>query len=143
MKVTFCGNSNITGSEKVKKALDEVIRELIEQGATEFLLGGYGDFDLLCALTVKSLKKEFPHIKSIIVLPYINKTYNEELYDESEYPELEKIPPKIAILKRNEYMVDKADLLVSYVVYTYGGSFKTLRYAQKKKKAIIDLTINF
>ncbi len=139
MKVAFCGNSRIFNAEKLKKALYETVLELINKGATEFLLGGYGEFDILCALVLKSLKQDFPYIKSTIVIPYINKKYNEDLYDDSEYPELEKVPPRLAILKRNEYMVDKADLLVSYVVYTHGGSFKTFKYAVKKKKEIVDL----
>ncbi len=140
MKVAFCGNSSIANGEKVKVVLDKTLRELINNGATEFLLGGYGEFDILCEIVLKNLKKDFPYIKSTIVIPYVNKKYNEDLYDDSEYPELEKVPPRLAILKRNEYMVDKADLLVSYVVYTHGGSFKTFKYAVKKRKDIVDLT---
>lgn len=85
MKVTFCGNSSIADSEKVKETLEKALRELINKGATEFLLGSYGEFDVLCALVLRSLKKDFPHIKSTIVIPYINKKYSEDLYDASAY----------------------------------------------------------
>lgn len=139
MVVTFCGNRIINEKEVVLKNLYVTIKDLIEKGAMEFLLGGYGEFDNLAALTVNELKKEYPLIKCVIILPYLKRKYNEFLYDYSEYPELERVPQKLAIVKRNEYIVNRSDVVVSYVRYTYGGSFKTLQYAKRKKKQIIDL----
>lgn len=139
MTVTFCGNRDVAEKIVVSKKLYDTIKILIESGAKEFLLGGYGDFDVMAAMAVKELKAEYPQIKSIIILPYLTKKYNSELYDCSVYPELERIPKKAAIIKRNEYMVNKADIVISYVKYTYGGSYKTLEYAKKKNKQIIDI----
>lgn len=140
MTTTFCGNKDIVGKESIRAKLYDIIEELMLRGEKKFLLGGYGDFDILAAEVVKSLKEKYPHIESVIILPYPNKIYNEDLYDFSEYPELENIPPKLAILKRNEYMVNKSDVVVAYVKYTFGGSYKTLKYAIRKNKQVIDLT---
>lgn len=36
-------------------------------------------------------------------------------------------------------MVDSADIIVAYVKYPFGGAAKTLEYAQRKRKEIIEL----
>ena len=36
-------------------------------------------------------------------------------------------------------MVDQADLIIAYVDHPYGGAYKTLEYAKKKQKNIINL----
>ena len=38
-------------------------------------------------------------------------------------------------------MVDAADVVVSYVIHSYGGAATTLRYAEQKHKRIIRLSI--
>ena len=139
--VTFCGHRTMleTEREAVKPKLTGEIEKLILQGASEFLLGGYGDFDFLCAETVKALKSVYPHIKSILVVPYINRDFDRELYDFSVYPPIETIPLKYSILKRNEYMVQSADIVISYVKYSWGGAAKSRDYAMRKKKPVIEL----
>ena len=36
-------------------------------------------------------------------------------------------------------MVEEADLVIAYVMYSWGGAVKTLEYAKRKKKTIINL----
>ena len=140
--VPFCGYSKL--SLKKENTLFPIIcteaERLINNGADTFLLGGYGNFDYLCAQAVKKLKDKYPHITSILVIPYLNRTYNDELYDLTEYPPLERVPPRFAISKRNEYMVQKADVVIAYVKYDFGGASTTLNYAIRKKKEIILLS---
>ena len=141
MVVTFCGHREIlSDKDEIRKRLIEEVENLINKGATEFLLGGYGSFDYMCAGVVKELKQKYPHIKSILVKPYLNKPFDEWLYDESEYPPIENTPKKFAIIKRNEYMADRADVIIAYVKYETGGAATTLKYALKKNKTIINIT---
>ncbi|MBR4979362.1 MAG: DUF1273 family protein [Clostridia bacterium] len=138
MVVTFCGHNEISDVENIKPHLYTEIEKLIEDGADKFYLGGYGKFDLLAAQAVCSLKKEqFPHIRSILVLPYLNREYDKALYDETVYPPLEKVPLKFAISKRNEWMIDNSDAVVCYVVHSWGGAAASLNYALRKKKRVI------
>lgn len=55
---TFIGHRECFGlkAEQVRTALES----LISQGVTEFLCGGMGEFDWLCARQVYLLKKEYP-----------------------------------------------------------------------------------
>lgn len=141
MKVTFCGHSHLTASdtEQLEPKLYEKIENLILSGATEFLLGGYGEFDRLCASLVKKLKKKYPHIQSVLVIPYMDRDFDYSIYDCSEYPPIETVPKKFAILKRNEYMVECSDVLISHIRHTFGGAYKTHLFAKRKKIRIINI----
>ncbi len=141
MVVTFCGHREVNEPEKVRKWLHETIEGLILEGANCFYLGGYGQFDAMAADVVRELKGKYPIIRSVLVLPYLDRAYDMNRYDESIYPPLEKAPKRYAISKRNEYMVDKADVVVAYVVYGFGGASKTLRYAERKHKRIVRYSI--
>lgn len=140
MLVTFCGHKDVFYKEQVNEKLAAVVAALIEEGATEFYLGGYGDFDYMAAKIVRELKKDRPDIQSTLVIPYMDRDYNKELYDGSIYPPLENTPLRFAISKRNEWMVDQADVVVAYITHDWGGASKTLEYAQRKKKRIILIT---
>lgn len=137
MTVTFCGHKDIADASKVRTILDEILRGLVAEGADRFLLGGYGGFDSLVAHAVQNLKQQYPEIRSTLVIPYLNREYNTELYDNTTYPPLEDVPMKFAISRRNEWMVDQADVVVAYVTHGWGGAAATLQYAERKNKRII------
>ena len=145
MTITFCGHSNCLFSDEEKKKLKQLlIKEIRKNPTCKFYLGGYGDFDGLCLRTLRVLKKEFQDIELIFITPYIDKNYSKlELakyyYDDVIFPPIENVPRKFAILKRNEWMVDSAELVIAYVKYSWGGAAKTLEYAKRKKKQIINL----
>lgn len=113
-----------------------------------FYVGGMGDFDRLCATAVRQLKTSYPQkdIDLILVLPYQTKQlqhdqdYLRKLYDDIIIPvELLTVHPKAAILKRNFWMIDHSDILLSYVSHNWDGAYKSKQYAQKKNISIIEL----
>ena len=71
MNVTFCGHAQITEREALQNWLQTVTQSLIEQGATTFYLGGYGDFDSLAAAVLREQKKRYPQIELVLVLAYL------------------------------------------------------------------------
>ena len=109
-----------------------------------FYCGGYGDFDNLCAKVCKLIKDTRPNCEVVFVTPYISKSHQaistQKLYDLTMYPPLESVPLKFAISKRNEWMIDQADLVIAYIDHTYGGAYKSFCYAKKKKKRVINLS---
>lgn len=136
MRVTFCGHKDVHDWNLVKRWVMSVCRELIMQGADEFFLGGYGGFDLLCASVLCELKEMYPQIRLVLVLPYLQNNMDIDGYDETVYPPLESVPKRFAISKRNEWMVQQSDILVAYVIHSWGGASKMLEYARRKKKRI-------
>ena len=137
MIVTFCGHREVQEPEKVRKWLYKTVELLIREGADCFYLGGYGQFDTMAAGVVHELKQKYPQIRSVLVLPYLDREYDASGYDESAYPPLENVPRRYAISKRNEFMVDNVDVVVAYVIYGFGGASKTLQYAERNNKRII------
>ena len=147
MVITFCGHSNCLFSDEEKEKLKQLlIKEIRKNPTCKFYLGGYGDFDSLCLRTLRELKTDFPDIELLFITPYIDKNYSKlefakYHYDDVIFPPLESVPRKFAILKRNEWMVEEADLVIAYVMYSWGGAAKTLEYAKRKKKTIINLAL--
>ena len=135
----FAGHSSIFGTEDLPAKLKKEIVNLIENhNVTTFYNGGKGDFDWLCAKTIQELKKEYSSIKSYCILSYMPKEKDEydntlKIFDDTIYPDIEKIPPRFAIIKRNEWMVKNSDFMIAYVNYPWGGAYKTLQYAERKK----------
>ncbi|MBQ6829541.1 MAG: DUF1273 domain-containing protein [Clostridia bacterium] len=138
--VVFIGHRDCYGLSASQ--IETAIRACICQGSTEFYSGGQGAFDRLCARCVFELKKEFPQIRNILVIPYLSfSVFNPALFDDILFPEeLEQLPFKAAIPRRNQYMVKQASVAVCYITHTWGNAFKTYTLAQKKGMKIINLT---
>ena len=56
MLVTFCGHSSVSDATIISNNLRQVISDLIAEGADEFYLGGYGEFDSMAAAAVRDAK---------------------------------------------------------------------------------------
>ena len=148
MIIAFAGHSFIPLSNDVKEIVKEQIRNnIINIGRITFYIGGYGDFDQICAGVCRELKEEYSNIEIVYVTPYINLTEQEKikkmqkygLCDTSIYPPIENTPPKFAISKRNEWMMTNADLIIAYVNRNYGGAYKSLQIAKRRRKKIINI----
>ncbi|MBQ7523890.1 MAG: hypothetical protein IJT07_05160 [Oscillospiraceae bacterium] len=85
------------------------------------------------------MKQRYSDIEAVLVVPYLDRRYDVKLYDYTLYPPLESVPRRFAILKRNEYMVDLADIVVACVEHDWGGAAQMLDYARRRKKQILSL----
>ncbi len=137
MIVAFCGHSDVTNPDDVRRWLTYTVDYLMNRGAKTFYLGGYGGFDRLAAFVLHDISADNPSVESILVLPYLDREVEDDLYDGTIYPPLEIVPKRLAIIKRNEWMVDHADVIVAYVLHDWGGANAMLRYAIRKGKEII------
>lgn len=72
----FTGHRSLNGAEKLKVAvrLRKVIRELVKQGIVFYGAGGALGFDTLAAQTILDMKKEYPRLRLILVLPCEDQT---------------------------------------------------------------------
>lgn len=144
---TFAGHRDICATEKLISNLKEHIEILItKENVSEFLVGNYGGFDHISAKTVHELQKLYPHIKLILVIPYLTKViteYKEQFYEKYDSIVLADIPsstPKnLRIIKSNQYMVDKSDFLICFINHSRGGASQTLNYAKKKGIKVINI----
>ncbi|MBD5100571.1 MAG: hypothetical protein HDT29_04800 [Clostridiales bacterium] len=145
MIITFCGHRNVTGRDKVSEKVYEVLKGLDKNEQIDFYLGEYGDFDRIARKCCEKYKKEInSSVKLYFVTPYLDdmylkNRYNEEDFDGIIYPEIENVPFKYAILKRNFWMADQADMIIACVNNTWGGASNMLRYALRRDKNCINL----
>ncbi len=148
MIIGFTGHSFISSKEKVKeKVKEQICKNITNSKRITFYLGGYGEFDEICAEVCRKLKREYANIELVYVTPYI--TLSEQakikemqilgLYDTSLYPPIESTPLRFAISKRNQWMMANVDLVIAYVSHSYGGAYKSLQAAKSKKKKIINI----
>ena len=139
--ITFCGHGSIPLPlhSEIRKKLSEVLKTSAKEGAVRFLLGGYGDFDNICADEVKKLKKDFENIESILVLPYPRKTIDTSPYDKTIIAPLGNVSPQKAIPLRNRFLVDSSEIVIAYVKNPCGGAKTTLDYAALQGKYIVNL----
>ena len=145
----FAGHNDFLPEQIGDKIYSVAENLIINHGVTEFFVGNYGNFDMLCAKTINQLKKIYPFIKLTLVIPYLtekingNKDFYYKTYDDIVIAEIpENTPYKFKILKCNEYMVSHSDFLICYVIRGWGGAVKTLEYALKQKKIkVINLGI--
>lgn len=130
--------------ESIKPALTQAITEVFRQNPDcEFLVGSQGGFDRLALSALKQLDFEGRKPDYSIVLAYLPTEKNPATVDNCEptiYPEgLESVPRRFAIARRNRWMVQQADIVITYVKYSYGGAYRFAEQARKAGKRIIDL----
>ena len=148
MIITFLGHRRISGYDDLSERIQKTIFENINpKEETFFYCGGYGEFDSLCAKACRLVTGRIPNIQIVFVTPYMTEQQQKKvmqfirsgLYDSVIYPPLEMTPPRFAIRKRNEWMINEADLIIAYVKQTYGGAFTAMDYARRKKKHVINI----
>lgn len=142
-----CGFGHRDFYRNISDDLLNIIKNLvINENITTFLTGNMGGFDKIFSFAVRSCKSFNPDIKLILVMPYFSnklntqKQYYEQMYDEIIIPEeMDGCYYKAAITKRNRWMVDESQIIISGVYYGYGGAYDTIKYANRKSKQVIEL----
>ncbi len=136
MICTFFGHRDTPAT--IRPQLEACIRDLIERGITLFYVGHNGHFDRMVKGVLEQQKLHYPHIGYYIVLAYLQASIDGTA--DTLYPEgLEHTPLRFAIDRRNRWMIDQADVVVTYVLAD-GGAAKYKGLAERKGKTVINIT---
>ena len=137
------------GRWKLAVKLEKAIIEQIDNGIRFFGAGGALGFDTLAAQTVLKLKKKYPDIKLILVLPCLSQTRGWATKDVEEYERIKAEANKVVYTsqeytqgcmhKRNRHLVDHSSVCICYLTKKDGGTAYTVKYAQDEKLEIINL----
>ncbi len=140
-----------TGHRKIDDApdmalLSDILVSLIESGVDSFYCGMARGFDMLAAEQILKLKESYPHIKLVacVSCPEQDKFFSRE--DRRRYIEIIDLCDEVkvvsmgyfkgAMLKRNNFMVDKCGYLIAYMRKESGGTAYTVDYARQKRRKI-------
>ena len=147
----FTGHRIIPSGEKetIRNLLETAIEKVIQDGYRFFGTGGALGFDTLAAQTVLKLKRQYPHIRLILVLPCITQTDGWKQDDIDEYERIKALADKVVYTsreyhtgcmhKRNRHLVDNSSLCICYLTRLSGGTAYTVRYAESKNLKTINL----
>lgn len=125
----------------LEKQLTKEILRCAERGVCRFICGGAEGFDFLAAKQVLFCKMAHPEIYLEIALPHPGFS--------SHYGEVLRQADRVTLLSsqyypgcyhaRNRYMAEQSQYLIYYLTAGKGGTYYTVRYAQKLGKCLIPL----
>lgn len=103
--------------------LEGAVRGLIAEGIRFFGAGGALGFDTLAAETVLNLRREFPEIRLILVLPCRDQTRGWKQKDVARYERIRQAADKVVYTsedyapgcmhKRNRYLIDNSAVCIA------------------------------
>lgn len=124
--------------------LDTVERLIVDQGADEFYVGCDGNFDRMAARALFQMQQK--HAIAFAVVQSRLPTARDALYhpEWGMYPTIlpeavELGPPRFAIDRRNRWLLDRADCVVTYVLRGTGGAAKYMALAERRGKTVLNL----
>lgn len=147
----FTGHRKIATEflEPLRFYLKQEVISLVKQGYIHFGIDGALGFDTEAALTVLEVKKLYPKINLILVLPCKTQTYNWAKNDINTYNEIMTKSDKVTYIsetyfsgcmhKRNRHLVDHSSVCITYLVKKKGGTAYTVDYAMSKNLRVINL----
>ena len=147
----FSGHRNILENEysAIQKRLENEIITLIHQGVRYFGAGGALGFDTMAALAVLQLRKKYPQIKLILVLPCKEQPDRWSERDKKIYNQIRDAADKVVYTseyyhrgcmhKRNRHLVDNSGICICYLTEKSGGTAYTVNYAEQKGLKIINI----
>ena len=139
--VTFLGHRD--SPALVRAPLKEALSQLIEsEGADTFYIGNSGCFDRVALAVLQELKKAYPHIRYFLVLAYLPQKPTElPTVCETIFPaEVAAAPVRFAIERRNDWMLQQSDTVITYVTRPFGGAAKFKKKALAAQKRVIELS---
>lgn len=141
---------NCTQCDQLKQTMRDVVVSLIEkEDVTHFISGMALGVDTFAAQIVTDLKKEYPWITLECAIPCETQATKWSERDRDLYFNLIAKCDKETLIqhqytadcmqKRNEYMVDNSDFVVSVWNGKPSGTGNTVRYAKNKGKTVIQI----
>lgn len=126
-----------------------MVEYLIKEGYLYFGAGGALGFDNIAAQAVLELRKKYPQIKLILVLPCRAQTKNWKASDVSEYEQIKQQADKIVYTsaeytkdcmhKRNRHLVNNSSVCICYLTENSGGTYYTVEYAIQQGLRVINV----
>ncbi len=139
---TFFGHRDTP--ESIRYDLKQTLIDLIEnKGVSVFYVGHNGKFDSMVLSELKLFSTVYRHIHYFVVIediPVGKRDFGVE--DEHLlYPDffIGNTPKQFALDRRNGWMVNQSDYVVTYVRKATGGARKFKERAEKKNKTVINL----
>lgn len=150
-KFPFSLNPDVEEYKKLENALIEQILSLCEEGCHTFYSGMAMGFDIIAAETVLLLKKAYKsaNLRLVCVLPFEKQGESFTSYWRSRFNKVLEEADEVIVLaddyfigcyqKRNEYMVDNTDFVITWYDGKTGGTKNTIDYALRNQRFVFNI----
>ncbi len=140
MICTFFGHKDTP--KEIEPTLKSTLIDLIEnKNVTVFYVGNNGNFDAMVRRKLEELSHNYPITYSVVLAYLPTKKSEYDDYTNTILPEgIETAPKRFAISYRNKWMVEQADIVVTYVTHTFGGAAQFKEMAKRQGKTVIELS---
>jgi len=146
----FTGHRNITDPfGTLRRKLKKAIIECIDNGIIYYGCGGALGFDTMAALSIIKLKRKYPQIKLIMVLPCHGQDSPWSESDKAHYRDILQQADKVKYLAdayckgcmhdRNRKLVEGSSVCIAYLKKQKGGTAYTVEHARENGLRIINL----
>ena len=146
----FAGHRKLPAdTERISSALEKELEALIEAGYRFFGAGGATGFDTVAALSVLKLRKMYPHIRLILVLPHRAQAKRWSKKDIAVYEDIKGRADKVVyisdeftrdcVYRRNRHFINGSSMCICYLSREDSGTEKTVRVARKEGLQIINI----
>ncbi|MCI9272981.1 MAG: DUF1273 domain-containing protein [Clostridiales bacterium] len=136
--------------DRLKRDLTAAILEAVDQGYGDFYTGACYGFDILAGEAVLAVRDKLSQpIHLLAAIPFENQAQLwSEHWRDRYYSMLERSDRVITLQprytrgcfqKRNQYMIDRSNLLICYHNGTGGGTDSTVRSAERQGRYVINL----
>lgn len=131
--------------------LYNVVFSLPVEGAVKFYCGMAAGFDIIAAEVVIALRETIKKssVELIAAIPFKAQAEGFSKHWKARYERVIKEADRVVLLsdnyfsgcyaKRNRYMVDNSDIVITYFDGKAGGTRSTINYAKRKGKQIINV----
>lgn len=134
----------------IRAVTERAVRDLILCGYDTFLTGGALGFDTLAQLTAVRLRREFPYLRVVMVIPCQNQDAPWSERDRSLYRTLLRLSDERIVLheqytvscmhERNRYMIDHSSVCIAcHDGRVRGGTASTVRYAAQSGIRVVNV----
>ena len=128
---------------------EKAIETLIKEGYCYFGSGGALGFDTIAAISVIKLRKKYPFIRLILVLPCLSQTRNWRFEDKQIYEKIKNSADKVVYVSkqytndcmhlRNRHLVNNSSACICFLTEQQGGTAYTVSYAKDNGLRIINI----
>jgi len=146
-KLPWGYDENDDRCQRLKEKIKEKIDNAIQNGATHFISGMALGVDMWAAEIILEKRKEGVPLTLEAAIPHKKQEASWSAHHRERYNRILALCDKVTyvsetyspycMMKRNQYMVDKSDLVIAVLDDFTGGSGKTALYARSKNIPVI------
>lgn len=132
-----------------ENALYKEIFSAYSCGVKTFTSGMAMGFDIIAAETVLSLRRAKPDVRLVCAIPFRNQAKDFPSDWQQRYVDILNAADEIIYVceeynrgcyfKRNKYMVDNSDMVITWFDGRTGGTANTIEYAKRKGRSVINI----